>query len=373
MGRVGSWSEGLGEAFLARLGESGNAQEAALALGVAAHVFHNRMRRDAVFRREYREARAGAGRLQVKQATVRWSPELGEQFLAIVSETGNARQAAIALGAPNAFNKRMKRDPEFRRRTLVAAAEADARLSGAESPFLPPVEYKSATPPGDGEPPRPGRRRWPQPPLMAPAKRLPTDADALGGFLRPGRKRRPSRPQPVLRRNSRGRMQVTFAREGHWTQEIEEDFLARLRATGNFEACARAVGFTAAAVHERERKWAKFARDCDEALEAASVALTYKLVAHAHALLRSPGEAEAAGIEEMEVPFDPVMAMKILGHIDARKYGRSGKGRRKGAPGRSFQEACESILSKIEAIERHQSHRSGTSMGAREEGNGEGQ
>ena len=44
----------------------------------------------------------------------------------------------------------------------------------------------------------------------------------------------------------------------------------------------------------------------------------------------------------------------ILAHIDARKYGRSGKGRRKGPPERTFSQACESILAKIEAIERHE-------------------
>jgi hypothetical protein len=321
-------SEALGEAFLALVRRTGNAEAAARALG-AGHAFHNRMRRDAGFRRRYREAAAAAGRPRpVKRARARWSPELGEKFLAILRETGNARQAALRLRAPNAFSKRMRVDPAFRRDCHAAAAEADARLRGAASPFPRPIEHKG--------------------------KRLPTDAASLGGMLRPGRKRKPSQPEPVLRRNSKGRMQVTLTREGHWTSEIEADFLARLRATGNFDACARAVGFQPNSVHERERVWAAFARDCDRALEEASVRLTYRLAAHAHALMRKPGEAEAAGIEEAAVPFDPAMAMKILGHIEARKYGRSGRGRRKGPPERTFEQACESILAKIEAIERHE-------------------
>ena len=300
-------------------------------------------------------------RREVRRARVRWSPGLGERFLAILRETGNARQAAIRLGAPNAFTNKMKRDPEFRRRALEAAAEADERLRGYEGPFLllpkagpgQAIEYKSMPPEeGDGGPPG-GRRKPPRPPGHRKTP-LPTDPAELGGFLRPGRKRRPSEPQPVLRRNAQGRMQVTLAREGHMTAETEADFLALLRATGNFDASARAVGFQPASLHERERKWPAFARACADALAEADVALTYKLTGLAHALLRRPGEAAQAGIEEEEAPFDPVMAMKILAHIDARKYGRSGKGRRKGAAEKSFEQSCRSILDKIEAIERHE-------------------
>jgi hypothetical protein len=255
-----------------------------------------------------------------------WTEALGEAFLALVRETGNARAAARELGHPNLFNNRMRRHPEFKRQVRAAAAEADARLRGAQSPFPHPFGIKG---------------------------KLPTDPEALGGYLRPGRKPE-GEPEPVVRRNSRGRMQVSLTREGQWTSRIECEFLARLAATGNFDACALAVGFQPASVHQRARQWPAFARECERALAEADVALTYRLVAHAHALLRRPGEAEAAGIEEDEAPFDPAMAMKILSHIDARKYGRSGKGRRKGAPERSFREACDSILAKIEAIERHE-------------------
>src|SRR3954469_1776569 len=241
-----------------------------------------------------------------------WTPELGEAFLALLRETGNARASARALGHPCLFNNRMRRGAEFRRACREAVEEADARFRGAERDFLAPVEVK-------------GRRD------------LPTDAEALGGMLRPGRKPK-CEPEPVLRRNSQGRMQVTMTREGHWTSQIEANFLARLAATGNFDACALAVGFQPASVHQRARTWAGFARDCERALEEADVVLSYKMTAHAHALMRRPGEAEALGIEEEAVPFDPAAAMKILSAIDARKYGRSGKGRRKGPPERTFEQ-----------------------------------
>ena len=313
------WTAELGERFLVLVRETGNARASARALGHR-DLFNNRMKRNPEFRRAAAEAAAaaaaaGVGRARpVKRAAVRWSVALGEEFLAILRETGNARQAAIALGAPNAFANKMKRDPDFRRRVLAAAAAADERFRGARSPFLEPFGIKG---------------------------KLPTDAEALGGYLRPGRKPACA-PEPVLRRNSKGRMQVTLTREGHWTSVIEADFLARLAATGNFDACALAVGFQPASVHERVRKWPAFARDCERALDEADVALTYKQVAYAHALMRRPGEAEALGIVEEEVPYDPVMAMKILAALDARKYGRSGKGRRKGPPERSFKQACDS-------------------------------
>lgn len=264
-----------------------------------------------------------------------WTAALGEAFLRLLRETGNARASARALGHPNLFNKRMKTDPAFRRACAAAVAEVDARLSKAPSPFSRPIEIKSE---------------------------LPTDPASLGGRLRPGRKRAQKEPEPVIRRNSSGRMQITFAREGEWTSEIEADFLARLRATGNFRRSALAVGFQPASVIERTRKWAAFARACEQALEEASVTLDYALVAYAHALLRRPGETIEEGEEaDEDIPFDPVMAMKILSHIDARKFGQSGRGRRKGPPERSFEDAVKSILGKIEAIERHEKMKKGDS------------
>lgn len=197
-------------------------------------------------------------------------------------------------------------------------------------------------------------------------------ADALGGILRPGRKRPQSRAEPVVRRNSQGRWQVTLAREGHVTAEIEADFLARLKATGNFSACALAVGFQPASMMARVRKWPAFADAVDDALEEASVRLDYGLVGYAHALLRRPGEAEAAGIVEEAVPFDPKEAVRVLAFLDARKGGRTTRGPRKGPPERHMDEAVESILAKVEAIERHAARAKAEAEAQSEAGGGSG-
>jgi len=312
-----------------------------------------------------RERSGGGGR-----ARVRWSPELGERFLALVRETGNARAAAVALGAPNAFNKRMKSDPEFRRRARAAAAEADARLRGAESAFpeAGQAELGVSSPSHDashrGPLPLPCRERGGKGafalPAPAPIVPLPTDAASLGGFLRPGRKRAQSAPQPVIRRNSQGRTQVTMAREGHWTAEIEADFLARVRASGNISASARAVGFQPASVKQRMRRWPALKRAVDAALDEASDDLEYALAAHASALVRraeegAEGEAADAARDGVAIaePLDPIGVMRILSFIDARRARRIGRPR-KGPPEKSFEDAVESILRKLDAIERHE-------------------
>jgi hypothetical protein len=252
------------------------------------------------------------------------------RFLALVRETGNKRAAAKALGYPYLFNNRMKRNAEFRRECREACGAADARWRGSATPFAG----------GNRIPPT----RWP----------LKTGtAEELGGILRPGRKRTPAQPEPVIRRVRGGRLQITLTRNGHMTCEVEAEFLRLLRATGNFSASARAVGFQPASVKERMKQWPAFAAQCREALDDASVHLEFELVGYAHALLRRPGEAVEAGIDEGDVPFDPKEAMRIIAFLDARKGGRTTKGSRKGPPERSLEEAKQSILRKIEAIERH--------------------
>jgi hypothetical protein len=251
-----------------------------------------------------------------------FTEELGGIFLALLRETGNARASARALGHRHLFNNRMRRDPAFRRACEAAARAADARLRRATSPFPPPVEVK-AMPPDEA----PGGDRTPE----------PNKATAR---------------EPVIRRTSNGRMQISYVREGCWTSAIEADFLARLRATGNFDASARAVGFCPSSVYRRMDDWPAFAQACRDALLAAEIQLDYKLVAHAHALLRRPADRDEG--EEDDVPFDPDKAMRILGFIDRRRGGRTTRGRRKCAPERSFDEAVESVLAKIDAIERHQ-------------------
>jgi hypothetical protein len=228
------------------------------------------------------------------------------------------------------FRKRRRRDPAFAADWAAALVEADARLGKAESAFVGTVARNR--PLGMGT-------------VTSDCPRLP----------RPGPKRKPQERGHVIRRTRGGRAQIALAHEGHMTAESEADFLARLRATGNFHRSALATGFQPASLHQRMRQWPAFARDCEQALDEASVQLDYELVAHAHSLLRRPGDAREEGGEEDDgVPFDPEAAMRILGFIDRRRSGRTTRGPRKGPPERSFAQAVESVLAKIAAIERHE-------------------
>ena len=264
---------------------------------------------------------------------VPFTPDLADAFVALVGQTGNYRAAARTLGHRHLFNNRMRRDPAFRRRCEAAAASADARLHATGSPILRPVEVKSM-PPEDALPPKGGEKR-------------------------------PTPPEQIIRRTSNGRLQISHVRDGCISAAVEADFLARLRATGNFDASARAVGFQPSSFYRRIDDWPAFARDCRAALDAAEIMLDYRLVAHAHALLLKRGEAEEQEIED--VPFDPEAAMRIIAFLDRRKAGLTA-GRHKGAPERSFEEVVESIMGKIEAIERHEAM-----FGKPEDEDGEGE
>lgn len=260
-----------------------------------------------------------------------WSEALRAAYLALLRETGNARASARRLGHPTLFQGRKARDPVFRRECLEAVAEADARLrlaSGAfpaTDPFLPVDDS------------------WTGPPPPIEIKSMPSDDEP--------RKTR----DPVIRRTSNGRLQISYVRDSDMSSADEAAFLALLRETGQFEASALAIGFSKSALYRRVRNWPDFARRCDKARDEADVELEYRLVGQAHALMRRPEEARLEG--EAEVPFDPEAAIRILRFLDRRRAGRHGGRPRKGPPERSFDEAVESILAKVEAIERHREMR----------------
>ena len=311
-----------------------------------------------------------------------WSAEIRGRFLALLRETGNARAALRVVGHANMFYKRRRRDPEFAAEWAAAVAEADARLKGVESPFPATAHPRPSSATG----PSPGRAQE-SPNSQAGGENkverpLGDARDRLGSFakadpatlLRPGPKKVPKERGHVIRRTSSGRVQIALARECEMTAEQEAEFLERLRATGNFSGSARAMGFQPASLFQRARKWPAFQAACDAALEEASVRLDYELVAYAHASLRRPDEAademgtvtfmsdgarsprlerESDCPPDDDVLFDPDRAMRILAFLDRRRGRETGRGRRKGPPERSFDEAVASVLSKIEAISRH--------------------
>jgi hypothetical protein len=255
-----------------------------------------------------------------------WSEQLRMDYLALLRETGNGRASAHRLGHPHIFTGRRARDPVFRRQCEEAVAEAEARLGQALSAF-------PAT--GPARPVGPGGE------LLGPLefKSMPSGDG-------------PAEPRdPVIRRTSNGRIQISYVRDADMNSTQEAEFLALLRATGNFEASAAAIGFHASTLYRRIRRWPDFARRCEQARDEAGVELEYKLVGQAHALLRRPDEVRLEG--EPEMPFDPEAAIRILHFLDRRRAGRLGGRPLKGPPERSFEEAVESILAKVDAIDRH--------------------
>jgi hypothetical protein len=270
-------------------------------------------------------AKRGRGRHGRRSAV--WKEEVASAFLAVLRETGNAETAIRAIGHGRMFYRRRQEDPDFARRWAENAAAADLDLgSRKDSAPAPSSPGPAPRPPG----PEPEPRSLPE----------------------PSAKSKPSRSEPVIRRNRAGRLQLAAPREGDWNGEAQSGFVAHLRRSGNFVAAARAVGFHFTTVYDHLRRDPSFAREVDEVLSEIDARLEYELIAFAGELLRRPREPLAECGEE--TPFDPAMAMKILAFIDARKGLRAGRGRRRGLADRPFEEAVASILSKIEAIERHE-------------------
>ena len=256
-----------------------------------------------------------------------WSEELRTEYLALLRRTGNAGASARMLGHPTLFHGRRARDPVFRLQCRNAVAEADARLGKAASAF-----------PG-ADPFLPAGDSWEGPPPPMEFKSMPSDDGP------------PAARDQVIRRTSNGRNQISYVREGEITSAEEAEFLALFRATGNFDAAAMAVGRWPSTFYKRLHKWPDFAMRCEQARNESDIELEYKLVGHAHSLIRRPDEARLEG--EEEAPFDADAAMRILHFLDRRRAGRLGGRPRKGPPERTFEQAVESILAKVEAIERH--------------------
>ncbi len=150
----------------------------------------------------------------------------------------------------------------------------------------------------------------------------------------------------VLRRGRGGRLQVAARRPNGWSKAKEELFLARFLETGNVAAASRAAGFTSKTAWERRKQNPEFRRRIEEAREEVYDRLEMMLIAQGTELLGAAEGGAGAG--------DPQLAMWLLKRRDAAAAGTLRRGR--GTPGpreRSFEEARDSILRKIEAIERH--------------------
>jgi len=137
---------------------------------------------------------------------------------------------------------------------------------------------------------------------------------------------------------------------GHrWSDEAEELFLDQLAATCNVTLAAKACGFSHAAIYRRRRKDAAFMQRWDVALRQGYAHLESLLLRRACDALEGvePDPTAAVQIPEMTVRD----ALAVLGHHRRAIEGRP-RSRREWARRRPFEEARESILGKLEAIER---------------------
>lgn len=153
----------------------------------------------------------------------------------------------------------------------------------------------------------------------------------------------------AVRRGRGGCVQIVSAHPQAWTRRDEDLFFAHYAATGNVSASARAAGFSEKAAWERARTVPAFRERLAEAKLDATTRLELYLIEEGTNQLRGTDGGRR----------DPQLAMWLLKREDQRqagtlRRGNAGFGRHKGPPERSFEEAKQSILRKVEAIERHQ-------------------
>ncbi len=169
----------------------------------------------------------------------------------------------------------------------------------------------------------------------------------------------------TIKRGPHGRAMIVAARKGKWCKSTETLVLAVLRQCGNVAAAARAAGISAGTIWTRRREWPGFRQRMEEALEEAEVALEFRLATMGNAPA-GDGEAdegerddEGTGAATPDcapppIPFDADLALRFLKWREQKRRGYDGRrGRHKGPPDRPFEEVAQSIMSKIEAIERH--------------------
>jgi hypothetical protein len=162
----------------------------------------------------------------------------------------------------------------------------------------------------------------------------------------PGQKGRVAGSQ--VRYGPKGRAQRIKTGGAQWSEEAEELFFDVLAASCNVLMAAQATGFTAATVYWHRRRRPEFAARWKEALEQGYARLEMALVEAACDTLDSAEFDADRPIPKMTVE----QAMNVLrAHRNAVEGdGKRGPGRY--ARRRTFEEVRDSIVKKIEAIER---------------------
>ena len=221
-------------------------------------------------------------------------------FLAALGETGNQTLAAERARVSSSWVQlHRKGDPEFRRESDAAIAEARARLA------------------------------------RAPAMRPPAGWGSLEG------------EELVVRGSGRGRTQIARARLSQWTPRLETRFFATLAATCNVKAACAEVGMSATAAYNHYRRWPTFAARWDAALENGYVRLEL-------GLLESAGNIFSATDVMLDAPLPPMTIDQAIHLMHMHKHRLHGLGKRPGGLPKppDIEKVRASILRKIEAVER---------------------
>ena len=199
-------------------------------------------------------------------------------FLANLRRTGNAREAARALGYNRStFTKRRAAHPAFAAKWDAALALANAVLNRSPHP---------STAPGEG-----------------------TGHAPLANAVR-------AEPPPEIVRTASGRLQLRRATANRLDHAAEQAFLAALSATANVRLSAAAAGFSHSAFYARRRASPAFDREMRLALAEGYQRLEFALIASA-----SPGSHDHDDWRHNDPPPIPAMtpeqALQLL-HLHAK-------------------------------------------------------
>ena len=250
----------------------------------------------------------------------RLSGEKRDRFLEVLSQTGNRRFAAQAIGVDaRLMDQRREFDPALDAAWEQALEQADRRLAGAKGPL---------------------------------------DTSGMN----------------VIKRGHSGRLQIVRAGPKRWSRPVEERFFAALAACGTISAAARSVGFSVSCIDQRRRKWPAFERRMEEALDAAEIEIEFRLATCSNPPETDRGAGAGAAAHHDETPasagttegggttgkFDPDLALRFLRFREEKRRGLAKRRGRPPAPP-AIEDVTEKILRRIAAIKRHR---------AREAGNG---
>ncbi|HEX8193520.1 MAG TPA: hypothetical protein VF552_11550 [Allosphingosinicella sp.] len=257
-------------------------------------------------------------------AYVRLSREEKGRFLEVLSQTGNRKAAAEAVGIEaRSMDQRRAYDPLLDRDWRAALEMAHRRLSGADGPFDCPSGAKL----------------------------------------------------DVVKRGRGGRLQLAASGPKRWNKAVEDRFVAALETCGCLAAAARAVGFSMSCVHQRRKAWPAFERRIQEALDEAELMIEFRCALDAGGFA---GPFEGAGSDsgqrpstslgtnEAEAgsgtvagdhprPFDREFALRFLKWREEKRRGGGARGRAAAAaPAVPVEAVVEDVMRRFAAIRRHE-------------------